>query len=468
MLILFGVLLTLFFLFADLIGLGKGGIQSAQIFGMEIGAFFVFAGFAFNTLQRKNKFSFRSIWLNLSDLPALMWVILGALLTFALYIIVPMFFDPSYRIQYPVDYIRQIVPIGVDLQSMLGAIDLWLKGAQNTQYVFTPLVNILFAPLLLLEYPNSYYLITFVTLFSYFVLSLLALLMSGDKNKSVVMVISAISIFSYGLMFEFERGQTYTLSLALCVSAIYLFHWQRDFRWLAYLLFCIAIQLKFYPALFVLLFVDDWRDWKNTLLRFALLGLANIFLLFLFGIPYFFTFYDHMVNSVQSGEAAIVNHSIQSFVFMLSSSELNLFTGASALWIGKHSGVISSLLYIYFLICFSAVLLRAWIRNKPGFNADLLLVCVLASLVLPSVNHDYTLSLLMAPVAMSIVSWHAQDIFRSKIFTAALTMSASFAYALTLIPHTFKPLFLKNSLPALFVILTVLALQNIFQKKQTL
>ncbi len=465
LLILIGVLLTLFFLFADALGLGKAGIQAAQILGMEIGVFFVLAGLVFKTLQKKNEFSLKTFWINLTDglrnLPALTWVILGALPAFILYLIIPMFFDSSHRIQYPVDYIRQLVPIGMDFQSMLHAIDLWLQSGQSTQYVFTPLVNILFAPLLLLGYPNSYYLITFVTLISYLTLSLLAFLMSDPQNRSVVVVIAVVSIFSYGLMFELERGQTYTLSLMLCVLAAYLFHWQRDFRWLAYLLFCVAVQLKFYPALFVLLFVDDWRDWKNTLVRFFALGLANILLLFLFGFPYFSTFYDQMLNSVQSGEAAVVNHSIQSFVFMLSSSEWNLFTGATMLWIEKNSGLISNLLYVYFLICFLIVLVGAYIRNKPGFNADLLLVCVIGSLVLPSVNHDYTLPLLMAPVAMSVVSWHTQDFSRSKLLAVVLTIIASFAYAVTLIPHVFKPVYLKNSLPMLFIILTVVALQTI-------
>ncbi|MHB8778807.1 MAG: glycosyltransferase family 87 protein [Anaerolineales bacterium] len=468
LLILFGVIFTLFFLLADMIGLGKPDIQAAQIFGMEIGVLIVLTAITFNILQKKHEFFDGVFWVNLRhglcNLPALAWVMLGALPAFILYFIIPMFFDPSHRIQYPVDYIRQIVPIGIDLQAMLNATETWLKTGQSTQYVYTPLINILFAPLLLLGYPNSYYFITFVTLTCYIMLSLLAILLSDVKNRSVVIFIAVVSIFSYGLMFELERGQTYTLSLALCVLAFYIFYRHPDFRLLAYLLFSISIQLKFYPALFVLLFVDDWRDWKNTLFRFTALGLVNFLLLFLFGFPYFSIFFDHMVNSVQYGEAAVVNHSIHSFVFMLSSSEWNLFNGATALWIEKNSGLIGNLLYGYVLICFSVVLVYSWKRNKPGFNADLFLTCVIGSLVLPSINHDYTLPLLMAPVAMSIAGWHAQDSSGSKIFTILLTIITSFAYAITLIPHVFKPIYLKNSLPLLIIILTAAALQNIVQK----
>ena len=465
LLILFGVLLALFFLLADVIGPGKAGIQAAQILGMEIGVLFVVAGAVFNTLQKRSEFTFGMFWSSLQkalgDLPALIWVMLGALPAFILFFIVPAFFDPTLRIQYPVDYIRQIVPIGIDFQSMLSAVDIWLKGGQNTQVVFAPLVNVLFAPLLLIKYPASYCILTFITLASYLALSLLAALMIDGRNKPLIAFIAAISILSYGLMFELERGQTYTLSFALCLLAIYLFHWQRDLRWLAYLLFCISVQMKFYPALFVLLLVDDWRDWKNILLRFAGLGLANFLLLFIFGIPYFSAFLTHVTSSVQSGEVAVANHSIQSFVSMLSSSEWDLFRGESALWMEQNSGLLSSLLYIYFFVCFAVVLVGAWVRNRPGFDPDLLMVCVVGSLVLPSVNHDYTLPLLTAPFALAVAGWHVHDHSAPKTLTIILTLAASFAYSVVLIPHVFKPLYLGNSLPMLFIILTVVTLQNV-------
>ncbi len=463
-LILLGVLIALFFLFADALGIGKAGIQAAQIFGVEIGVLIVLAGLALNTLQKKNEFPLKTFWLNLRDgfqnLPALTWVIVGALLAFVLFFIVPSFFDPSFRIQYPAEYIRQLVPIGFDFQTTLRAVEVWLKDRQVTPYVFTPLEHLLLAPVLLLKYPTSYHFIVFVTLSAYLTLSLVAALISADENKNTTIFIAAVSIFSYGFVFELERGQTHTLALALCVLAIYIFHYHRDFRFLAYLLFCVSVQIKLYPALFVILFVDDWRDWKNTLTRFVSLGLANFLLLFLFGFSFFSAFYDSTINSVQSGEPAIVNHSIQSFVYMLSSSEWNLFNGATALWIERNGALLRNLLYAYFLVCFLIVLVNAWIKNKRGFNADLLLVCVVGSLVLPSINHDYSLPLLMAPTALSIASWHTRDFPSPKALTIILTTLVSFAYFATLFPPLFRPLYLQNSLPMIFVILTAVALQN--------
>ncbi|MDD2923319.1 MAG: hypothetical protein PHQ36_13625, partial [Anaerolineales bacterium] len=164
---------------------------------------------------------------------------------------------------------------------------------------------------------------------------------------------------------------------------------------------------------------------------------------------------------VQSGEPAIFNHSIQSFAYMLSSSEWNLFNGANALWIEQRGALIRNLLYAYFFVCFLIILVNAWMKNKRGINADLLLVCVIGSLVLPSVNHDYSLPLLTAPVAMSIASWHTRDFPSPKALTIILTILVSFAYFVTSFPPPSRPLYLQNSLPMIFVILTAVALQNI-------
>jgi hypothetical protein len=222
--------------------------------------------------------------------------------------------------------------------------------------------------------------------------------------------------------------------------------------------------LKFYPALFVLLFVDDWRDWKNTLIRFAALGIANFLLLFVFGFSYVSAFYGHLVNGVQTGEPSVVNHSIQSFVYMLSSPEWGVLKGDPALRAAQYGSSISTALYVYFLICFGVVLAGAWVKHKTGFNPNLLLACVLGSLLLPSVNHDYTLAMLTAPVAMSFAMWNMRDAAISKALNVLFTFVASFAYATLLIPHVFKPLYLKNSLPLLFVLLTILVLQTLNQK----
>jgi hypothetical protein len=459
-LIAIGALCALFFLLADFLGLGKAGIQAAQILGVEAGALLILAGLVWRILGARGDFSPLD---KISSFfaPTAVWAFAGALPAFVFYLLAPMFFHESHRIQYPAEYIRQIVPIGIDFQSMMGAIELWLKNGGYGQYMFAPLVNILFAPLLLLKYPFSYYALTLLTLAAYLMLFLLAARISGGLREPMAVFIFAVSLFSYGLVFEFERGQTYTISLMFALLAVYLFHYQRDLRWLAYLSFCVSVQMKFSPALFVLLFVDDWRDWKTNLLRFSALGAANFLLFFLFGFSYVSAFYQHLAGGMEMGEPSVVNHSIQSFTFMLSSAEWGVLRGEAAEWAARRAGLISTALSLYYFICFGAILADAWLKRRSGFNPDLFLVCLLGGLLLPSVNHDYTLSMLPAPVAMSFAAWDAAGSSKSKILNRLLLFAASFAYAALLIPHTFKPIYLKNSLPLLFLLLTALALQTL-------
>lgn len=83
-------------------------------------------------------------------------------------------------------------------------------------------------------------------------------------------------LFSYGLHFELERGQFNLLAFTCCLNTIYLFHYQCALRVLAYLLFCLAVQLKIYLAIFALLFVEDWRYWRESVRRIVGLAAINV------------------------------------------------------------------------------------------------------------------------------------------------------------------------------------------------
>jgi hypothetical protein len=76
-------------------------------------------------------------------------------------------------------------------------------------------------------------------------------------------------------------------TLLLCLTSIYIFHYHPKYRLLAYILFSLSVQLKLYPAIFIVMFVDDWRDWKNVVLRFLGIGLVNLLLFFVMGYQTF-------------------------------------------------------------------------------------------------------------------------------------------------------------------------------------
>jgi len=469
LMIIAGFFVALFSILLDAFGLGKEGIQSAQLFGVQTGIVISLFGIFVNILQRKNETTFSSFWSmikgRISQFSGLPWVVLGMLPSFVAFLVVPVFFSPGQHFIYITDYLKRIYPLGNDLRLTLDAVQVWVQTRQTTDFIFTPLANFLFSPLLLLGYPRSFYFILFVTLTSYLGLSILAVLMSNRKNRSLVVFIATVTVFSYGLQFELERGQSHTIALMLGVLAIYIFHKYRDYRFFAYLFFSISIQLKFYPALLIVMFVDDWHDWKNTIQRFISLGLANILLLFIYGVAYFSAFYQHMIHSTQSTiEMIPENHSIRAFIFFLFNPEYNLFRANTLRWIEQHAGFIENVFVIYFFTCFAIVLINIYLRNEKGFNADLLMVCVIGGIVLPSVSHDYSLPLLMAPFTMVLADWYKPDYGRAGPMTILVTIIVSFAYSLTLFPIALRPLFLQSSLPMIFVILTGVTLMSIVRR----
>jgi hypothetical protein len=465
-----GAALALFSILADALGFGKGGIQAAQIFLMEVGAAAILFGLIIITWQKNKGADNSFIWTDLrdkiDDLPSLFWVIIGILPPFIPFLVFPMFFQSDLRIHYPEGYLPKLIPIGNDLKLALDAARMWLETHQITQFVFTPTGLLFYSPMLLMDYARAYQAITLVTLSSYLILSMIAILISDRKNHSIIAFIAAISIFSYGVQFELERGQSHTITLMLCLLSVYIFHKHPRFRMFAYLLFCISVQLKFYPAIFVLLFVDDWRDWKGNLIRFGALGLANFLAFFLLGFSYFSSFYDHMLLSVQEGEASPANHSIHSFALVLQWYGMGLFDGSALDWIKNHGGMIENALYAYFLVCFSIILVRAYTKNSHEISPNLLLACVIAGLTLPSVNHDYTLPLLTIPLAIAISSWAKGNYPWSKPIAIVLLVISAFFYSLTLFPPAYKPIYFQNSLPMILVILTIATIQSLAEKAQ--
>lgn len=206
-----------------------------------------------------------------------------------------------------------------------------------------------------------------------------------------------------------------------------------------------------------------WQNWKENLMRFSAIGLANVMLLFLLGLRYFSSFLDHMLNSVHDGESNAANHSIQSFIWFLRMSGMGIFNEQRQ-WIAGHSGLIEAALYIFFGVCFLSVLVNSYIKNSRGFNFDLLLLCTIGGMTLPSVNHDYTLPLLALPFALSLSTWHSRNYIWSTTITILMIVVSSFAYSLTLFPIEHKPLYLQNSLPMIFLIMAIVTIQNLAQK----
>ncbi|MCA1899271.1 MAG: DUF2029 domain-containing protein [Chloroflexi bacterium] len=448
-----GFVLTLLALFADSLGLGKkGGVPAVQILAAEAGALILLAGvFLFIHGRRGDSSSnpLRGLGDRLLAQPTLTWVVTGFVFAYLLFFIFPTFLNAQAQFQYPSGFFPEREHIGFDIRLTLEHIRVWFTGEREPKYVFPPLTTILFTPLLLLRYPANFHVVSALTLAGYFVLNLfLPLRILSGKNRALVFFVFAVSLFSHGLQFELETGQFYTLSMALAGTAIYIFHKHPAYRIFSYLLFSLAVQLKVVPAVLVVMFVDDWRDWKGIVKRFAALGVFNFALLFLLGPSYFSLFIAHLLDSRATHELEF-NHSIYAFAANLAHS---------ASWL-------EALLYAVFFLCFLTVLAAAYRRNESGFNASLFMACVIGALLLPSISHDYKLTMLTAPFIVFMAAYEARDSLWARAVSILALTAAAFAYSATLFPPTARQ-GMENALPFLYVVLILTPLLEFIRKKK--
>lgn len=472
LLIIFGAIIALLAILADLIGLGQsGGIPAVQILAAEFGIFMALAGIGL-IIHKKNSqpsspLAWGSVLDKILDLSITSWILIGFAVSFICFFIVPLIFNSEHIFQYFNGYLQFYDNLGFDIRLTLEHIRVWFFAERIPKYIYPPLTTILFAPLLLLRYPATYYVISVITLASYTILTFfLPLRLSEKKDHTIVYFVFALSVFSYPLQFELERGQFHTLAMMLSLLAVYIFHKHPKYRLFAYIAFCISVQLKVYPALFALLFVDDWRDWKTNLKRFTGLGFANFLLLFLLGFEYFSIFVSHLLGGANTNELLLDNHSIYAFVFHLSTLGFGLFNELSLTWFQNHVGLLENILYIHFLICFAAIFFKGYKDNRAGFNVDLLFVLVIGVLILPSISHDYNLTLMAAPFALFMAGFQVRDNRLIKFASILLVVIASFAYSAMLFPFVYRPEYFQNSYSLLFIVLTSLTLLSFMRKEQ--
>src|SRR6266498_129650 len=446
-------------LIVDSIGLGSGGIQAAQLLGIEVGVFVIFLGYFFlvTASEKTNVLEWRDQLSRFFSSPVVA-VLIGVLAAYFVFSIVPMLLNSDLRFQYFSRYLPDKYPIGLDLQTLLNHVKTWFEI--KTPYpgcifqFYPPLTYAFFSPLTMLDYRTAYLVMILVTLISYVVLTLLIpVRMNLSGNHSIIFLLFAVSLFSYGLQFELERGQYNVLTFLLCIFAVYIFHFHHKFRYIAYALFSIAVQLKVFPAIFILMFIKDWRDWRTNIKRFVGIGLFNVALLFILGYRVFIDFVTAITQQVVAPLWTWNgNHAIQAFVFNLMKDGYGLIQPDTLISWNKYSSMITTTLMAIFALCLILLLVYSYRYDESGLNPYLLLVCAIGALIIPTSN-DYTLSFLTAPVAILLSNISSANPFKAKYFVSLLVMITSFAYTSTLFPSKYKPYFLSNNFPALFIIL---------------
>jgi hypothetical protein len=211
------------------------------------------------------------------------------------------------------------------------------------------------------------------------------------------------------------------------------------------------------------MFVDDWRDWKGTLLRFVELGIFNVMLFFVMGYRIFWDF-------VRSVSAQLVNpswigpwnHSISSFVSTVKQDGLGLI-GPETLRVVRHnSGWLEAFLLLLFLVLFVSALIISHRRKEAGLDPYLLLSCTIGAMILP-ISYDYTLSILAAPMLLFLSGLAEMRSAALRFISVLLTLGVSISYSLTLIPSLYRPQVLENAFPALLLILVLASILNLMR-----
>lgn len=467
-LIILGALVISAAVVIDLIKTGALDIGITQILAMELGALLIALGLLLKQSSTKSQLGEKRAarftkWLG--GIPMSTWVLAGFLVTYISFFIVPMFFGLPPRMQYFNKYLPDRFPIGNDLLLTVDLIRQWFETNQSPFHVefYPPFTYIFLSPLALIGDPHTLFkVVTLTTIISFIVSSLfIALLLDGQKNTTLIVAFFAMGLFSYGMQFELERGQINVLAFLFGIAAVYIYHRHHDFRHYAYLLFSIAIQLKIYPAIFVVMFIRDWRDWQGNLRRFLALGAFNFALLFITGIQPFKDFMDAITAQLRKpGWAWTGNHSIKAFVSEFAENNgFGLVSPVVLEFIRQNAAVISNAFLAVFLLCFFLTLLRAYQRNQAAFDPVLFLVCTLGALIVP-ISNDYTLSILPAPMALALSVLATNRYGKSKPAAIVLLLAAATAYSATLYPFKYKPLFLQNLFPALFIVLISVTLLN--------
>lgn len=458
-----GVILSLLILLFA----GSENTRSILILGIEISAIMILAGIVLTHADKTSEFhpreQARDLVIEILNFPIIVWVLAGFLLVYVLLFVVPMFLNPSLQMNYFAGYIPNLNPIGNDLRVMVDLIRGWVAGNQSpyTIQFYPPLTYIFFAPLLLLDDPSLYRFFTVFTFLSYCVLTLLLPLKMVDRKYfPLILLLFITGLFSYGFQFELERGQYNVFTFLLCLTSIYMFHSHPKYRLLAYLLFSLSVQLKLYPAIFIVMFVDDWRDWKNNLLRFAGIGLFNLMLFFIMGFQTFLDFIRSVTAQVLSPSwIGVWNHSISSFISMAKQDGFGLVSLETLRVFRRNEGWFEGSLILGFAILFLAALIIFHLRKKTGLDPYLLLTCTIGALILP-ISYDYTLSILAAPMLLFLSGVSETNHSPTKILSILLILATSIAYFCILIPYPYRPYVLHNSFPLLFLLLILVTILN--------
>lgn len=392
------------------------------------------------------------------------WFLLTFLIIFLVLFIRPVFLKNT-SMQFP-HYIPAEETIGWDFQDRLEfskALFIEKKSPYLPSNYYPPFEAIFFAPFIYLDYFTAYKIMTIINVLCFsFITIVIPILLSTDKRITPIhMSIIIASFFSYGFQFEIERGQFNVIAMFFALMSVYLFYFHKRKRFLAYVLLTVAIQLKVYPLIFALMFVEDWKDWKKVISQIGTIVIINLSTLFLLGPSIFNDFFNSITKNVALPAKSGANMSIQSFSGKL-----------SIVYPRLNEQFVFITLFAIICLCILVVFFTKS-QDKKVVNSDLLLACTIGAMLIPSVSWDFKLSIL-PPAAIYYINCHTDILDRESSIKVKARNTGLFLLFSGLFLWTFfstytnkpKILLLQSNFPPLFVLLLIVTIISVITSKK--
>jgi hypothetical protein len=253
------------------------------------------------------------------------------------------------------------------------------------------------------------------------------------------------------MQFELERGQFNIIALFITILGVYLFQHHPQFRLLAIVLWSVGAQIKVYPAIFGLMMLKDIKNWKNTLISIAGIGILNLLLLFVLGYDVFQKFLETITYFSQTDSAWGFpgNHSLKNFFMNINEYILgNSSSGGPKFF--QHTALLQGFMLALLICFFLIVIWRTLQKQHHLFDPDVFMLALLIGMLIPSISIDYKLVLLAPAMAFLLTGRKSPDKYWQKIIFIILLILVSAAYSMTLVPYKFRPGLLINAFPMLY------------------
>jgi len=413
--------------------------------------------------MQQNKF--KTALEKLTSLPIVYWALPIFLLAYFMFFLSPVFLNADRTMKF-FTYVPARDVIGQDLNYILSYCTAWFVDGSSPYIghnLYPPFTILFFGPLLWVTPATAFIIISTLIVLGYIFLTFgFPLLISRNQDMfSLAVLFLTTGLFSYGLQFELEKGQFNVIAMSCCMAGIYLYHFQPKWRYLAYALFIISVQLKVYPAIFMLLFIHDWRDWKGNIIRISGIAAANFLLFFILGYQIFLDFIQAIKAQALYPYLVMNNLSTTAFTELLfrKNGYRNYFLTHGMdlerlLALSKYSTLLQNLLFTLIGLCLAFAMIRAYKLRLSGIDPYLLLVCTISALLIPSVSHDYKLAITAGPIMLALQeSPSIKRYFWLRLLALLCTWIILFAYATTIFSYTNKPFLLWNNFPMLMLIL---------------